>query len=194
MAKKNKSGAAVQETGAAVSDLMDETSSPALVAPTDTGAHQLPAVAAPNVGQLLADRSRVAVELGDMFEAEHVGGSLPLIKWTREGQSFVGIFAARDERTEERDFPCLVFDVIDTRKLRETRDVKKSVAVRAQLVSSSALEPYFSRKNAQGELIALGQLVQLTYVGEIETKRGQSKLKLITVEQLKLKGVAGAAV
>jgi hypothetical protein len=180
MAKKNNTKPQAAEPIVGLDD--EETGSPSLL--MDEGANGgalLPAT--PGVSTLLADRGRLAHELGNVFESTHVGGSLPLINWTREGQSFVGRYLMREAPTEDREYAFLVFDVINTRELAKTKDVSKSVAVRAQLVESTALAPFFS--TAKG-----GELLQLTYVGEVPTKRGQSKLKLITVEALKLRGVA----
>lgn len=163
-------------------DLMDEgEGSPSLALDTNaTGSMVQAAMGA----SLVQAGQRINADLGALFDEVHAGGSLPLINWTREGQAFVGVFVEREgpiERTAEnpgREFAVLVFDVIDPVKLaRNPGDLKGAIMSRAQLISGTALEPYFTKAKP-------GTLVKLTYQGEVATSRGQSKMKLVTVSEL----------
>lgn len=152
--------------------LMDE--SPALPARTDTGAVQTTG--------LKVKRDRLMADLAGVVDATHVGGSLPLIKFENEGESVIAKFLGRNDPAEgdDREFSMLTFDVISPAKLKATRSVDASIIGRAQMVESTAIAEFF-------DTAAPGSLVILTYVGETPTRRGQSNLKLITVESFKVR-------
>lgn len=189
MAKKKTT---TQDNTPADVELMDENASPALVMAPQDDALQLPSMGS-NPEAMLMDRGRTDVELGELFDAEHAGGSLPLITFKRPGQSILGLFVGREEpevspgsKEKGREFGLVVLDVVDVFKLKATGDVRASIAGRAQLVESTAIRPYFTKATPGAHLL------RLTFRGEVETTRGQSKLKLITVDELKPKTKAAA--
>lgn len=126
------------------------------------------------------DKGTIDRSLGDLFDFEHAGGSLPLIAWTRPGQSVVAKYLGIDAALGDREFDLVVLDVIDVVRLRETRNPEASIAGRAQIVGSTAIMPYFMKATP-------GVMVRITYHGDIATKRGQSNMKLLTIEELKIK-------
>jgi hypothetical protein len=182
--KPNNKSEENQEPIAGLDDdmIMDEAqgSSPALNL-GQTGGAQLPAT--PIGSQLLTEKARSDMELSGLFEAKHVGGSLPVITFERRGQSFIGMFVEREEANDRRDFAVLVFDLVDVARLRETRDPAKSIMVRAQLTESTAVEDFFAAAKVAERR---GKVYRLVFVGTTKTKRGQSDMKLITVEELRM--------
>ena len=132
---------------------------------------------------------------------KHVGGSLPLLNdktaFRRAGDCvlvrFVGITEPEaPEAVEEEDedgkkgkkgkgkkaeFNFLTLDVLDQDLWDETGDADASAVYRAQMVNSTALRPWASDpKN-------VGAVVHITYMGDTETRRGQSKLKLYAISE-----------
>ena len=174
MATKTATKAAAKPVKA---DLMEESTSPPLIDASGVK-NETALVATSDPSAMVMDRARTELDLGDEWNAQHVGGALPLINFKRPGQSFVGLFVRRDPANEERAFPMLAFDMIDPRQLRATRDPLKSIVGRAQLIGSYAVDEFFVAPNREGKVY------RLTYVGETATKKGLNNLKLITVEEL----------
>ena len=110
------------------------------------------------------------------IKPKHEGGSLPLLKFTTEGDAYVVRFVARGESAHEdptERFPILTFDVIDFDAA--TRGDFSRVAFRAEMPEGAAL----ARVKWDG-----AGVYAITYGGTLPSKAGRTPMKLYAVHRL----------
>lgn len=97
---------------------------------------------------------------------------IPTIRLEIPGQGFFGRFLDRTDPQQKKEgdsgkWKILLFDVLDVKRYRESKNADQSVLYRGQISETTSLKPYFSDPKNKGSIVVL------TYMGEQET--GASK-------------------
>lgn len=169
MAKKKKTTKKTNTTTAVLDEPDDEQASVQL--PAETTEHRSSFDLATPAGLDLA-----LSEHGT--ERAHVGGSLPLIAFDgQEQRAFVGRLV-NVVSPDDVEFSLVTFDLLDHGRWLAGEEPDSCTIARVQIVQSYAIRDWTDDASNVGKVVAV------KYLGQQRTKRAQSPLKLIVIEEL----------
>lgn len=122
-------------------------------------------------------QAMLSQHLGEGVDTDLVGGSVPLLEFKRPGDSRLMIYEGREVR-EDSDYDFILWTVLDPTRFSAI-DPRSASMGKGQLICSHAFDKWSE------ETAKVGDVVIVTYGGDIPTKKGLNKLKLFTINAVR---------